>query len=566
MIRHLVVAFACIAATAISLAQAPGKSLEDPDKAKKPPGNCTVSGRVVGATDGAPLRSARVGLIQTSVQRHPLVYATTTDNEGRFEIKQIEAGRYEFFASHVGYLEQYYQAKSTNEDGALLSLASGLEISDVLFRLVRAAVITGKVVDDTGEPMVGVSISVLGKLSTEDLEEAGPRARKQELISVSAGLTDDRGEYRIFGLKHGEYYVKAAATADPPIAGRVEMGSNWILLHQLGSQYAPLYYPGVLPMDQAQAVTLSAGEEAQADFAMRRIKVVQVSGRVIGVDGSPATHAYAALSVPNVNDWGDGLGTSVDSRGEFSIKGVPPGSYVLTVRQNDEGQHSSARQKVEVGEESIDSIVIAIGRGAKLHGYVTASVVGTAALDRVYVVLGSTSEDEAAGGGFAEVKKDGTFELDGLPDGSYSLNAFGLEPGWFVKSAHLGNDDVFQKGVQIENGAVAGRVDIVISNDGAQIEGAVTESDKNQPLAGVRLLAKPEPETDYDRFRSPQGVTDQNGHFLLKDVPPGNYKVSAKMPSPGGSTPAIKSEPVAVRVGEREHRALDIQLKVPNSE
>jgi 5-hydroxyisourate hydrolase-like protein (transthyretin family) len=566
MLRRLTVTLAVAILAQVLLAQAPLKPPNNPDDGKKPPGNCTVSGRVVSAADGAPLRSVRVGLIQANERKHPLVYATATDNEGRFEIKQIEAGRYEFFASHAGYLEQHYQAKSSNEVGAVLSLTSGQEVSDVLFRLVRAAVITGKVVDDRGEPMVGVTVSLLRRPMAEELEDAGPRTRKQEMFSASVGVTDDRGEYRIFGLKPGEYYVKAAETADPPIAGPVEMGSDWTLLHELGSRYAPLYYPGLLQMDQAQAVTLGAGEEAQADFAMRRIKLVEVSGRVIGVDGSPATHAFANLSVPNVNDWGGELGTGVDSKGEFSIKGVPPGSYILSVRQNEEGQHYSAHQRVEVGEENIDSIVIAIGRGAKLHGRVTVSDGGTVGFDRVHVVLGSTSEDDAAGGGFAEVKKDGTFELDGIADGSYFLNAFGLEPGWFVKTAHVGSEDVFQKGVQIENGAVAGSVDIVVSSNGAQIEGTVTDSDQNQPLAGVRLLAKPEPESDYNPFRSRQGVTDQNGHFVLKDVPPGKYKVTAKMPSTGASAQAIKSDPVSVSVGEREHRVVDFKLGVPKSE
>ena len=113
MFRGLALVLWIFAIAGSPLAQTPAKLAAGPDAAKKPPGNCAVNGRVVGAADGAPLRSARVGLIQANERKHPLVYATTTDNEGRFEIKQIEAGRYEFFASHVGYLEQYYQAKST---------------------------------------------------------------------------------------------------------------------------------------------------------------------------------------------------------------------------------------------------------------------------------------------------------------------------------------------------------------------------------------------------------------------------------------------------------------------
>src|SRR5271166_5322744 len=163
MLHRLLVVLTVAIFSQVLLAQAPAKLPNNPDATKKPPGNCTVSGRVVSAADGAPLRSARVGLIQANERRHPLVYATTTDNEGHFEIKQIEAGRYEFFASKIGYLEQSYQSKNPDDEGATLSLSSGQTVDDAMFRLVRAGVITGKVVDDTGEPMMGVNVSVLHK-------------------------------------------------------------------------------------------------------------------------------------------------------------------------------------------------------------------------------------------------------------------------------------------------------------------------------------------------------------------------------------------------------------------
>ena len=70
----------------------------------KPEGNCSVSGRVVSSADGSPLKSARVGLVQADTHDHPQVYGDTTDNEGHFELKKVEAGRYRFFASHIGYL------------------------------------------------------------------------------------------------------------------------------------------------------------------------------------------------------------------------------------------------------------------------------------------------------------------------------------------------------------------------------------------------------------------------------------------------------------------------------
>jgi hypothetical protein len=140
------------------------------------------------------------------------------------------------------------------------------------------------------------------------------------------------------------------------------------------------------------------------------------------------------------------------------------------------------------------------------------------------------------------------------------------EQGWFVKSARLGNEDAFQKGVQVEDGAAKGNLEIVGSNEGAQLEGTVTDSEKNQPLAAAQIRFRVDPENDYNRNRSNQASTDQNCHYVIKDVPPGKCKVTARIPSPGEGAPAIKSDPVSVTLGEREHQTVDIKPAIPKSE
>ena len=496
-----------------------------------------------------------MGLVQRDERKHPQIYGATTDHEGRFEIKEIVAGRYLFFAAHSGYLEQEYKAaKSGVGEGAILSLISGQEVTDVVFRLVRAAIITGRVVDDTGEPMTGVHVSVLRNPTEDEKEDMGPNAKKSELQSVSEGETDDRGEYRIFGLDPGDYYVKASETGEP--RGRRLFGESSWVMEELGSLYAPLYYPGVLQLAQAQTVPLRAGDELQADFSMRRIKTVEVTGRVIGVDGSPTNRAFVNLMAADESDYGGQMFKNTDDKGEFTFKGVSPGSYVLSVQQHDPDVRYSARRKVEVGEEKVDSIVIALGRGATIRGRVVASGSGAGTFGRVYVGLDTTSESDTATPTGAQVKKDGSFEFTGVSDGSYAFHARVLEPGWFVKSAHLGNEDVLEKGLQVENGAVSGSLEVVISSGIAHLEGTVTDNDRNQPLAGVQVRARSDPPNEYNGFPWHQASTDQNGHYLIEDVPPGKYKVTARIPSPGEGAPAIKSDPVAVTLGERERRTV----------
>src|SRR5208283_999274 len=504
-----------------------------------------------------------VALVEQNAGRPPHVLAASTDNDGRFDIRKVNPGRYAFVASHSGFISQPYQARGTS-DGAILALAPGQQVNDVLFRLVRGAVITGRVIDEAGEPMVAVAVSVLQKPSAEEIEEAGPRGKKRELIELSSATTDDRSEYRVFGLKSGDYYIKAAET-DGPHGPPIMDGVDWMIRDLLGSQYAPLFYPGVFQLDQAQAVSPRAGEEVQADFAMRHVKMVEVSGRIIAADGGPATHVYVELSVPEVGDWSQRLSAITDAKGEFTIKSVLPGSYILSAQQHDQDKYYGARQKLEVGEEKIGSITIAFGGGASIPGRIITARAGANALDRIHVLLLSANDDEGALA-YAEVKKDGSFQFKDVADGSYALQVSGMENGWFVKSARMGGEDVYQKGAQIEKGASAGSLEIMLSSDGAQLEGSVRDKEHDQPIAGAQVRVKFDPETPYNRSCSHSASTDQNGHFSFDALPPGKYRVVAKLPSATPEVPAISSDPTTVTVWEREHQAVQIKLATPKTE
>ena len=168
---------------------------------EKQPALCTISGQVVTAAESAPLKSSRIVLIQqdtTSHSSHSSVFAATTDSDGRFEIKKTAPGRYSVFASHAGYLTQQYQARGVSV-GALLTLTPGQQVNKAFFRLVRAAVVTGRIVDESGEPVAKLAVIALRKLSAEEKEDWGPQDSKMQLIGSSA--TADRRSRRIPHLR-----------------------------------------------------------------------------------------------------------------------------------------------------------------------------------------------------------------------------------------------------------------------------------------------------------------------------------------------------------------------------
>lgn len=560
---RLALSLLLVAFTTLLLAQTPPQASTAAPQSSKPIEPCTVSGRVVSAAEGTPIVSARVGLIKEGPKPDRAVFATTSDSAGHFEFKQVPPGRYRFFASRAGFVGQEYQAQGPNS-GAMLSLSPGQVVDDAMFRLTRAAVITGRVLDEAGEPMQGVAVSALRKETADEREESGLRRKNDPLMQSAGDVTNDRGEYRVFGLKAGEYYLRASQS-DETWVGRYG-GIDWdpmdsqLIREAGGPQYAPLYYPGVLQPSEAQPIHLSAGEEIQADFAMRLIRTVEVSGHVVGADGKPATHAYVQLNVSGVDTYGpQDLGASADSKGEFTIKGVAPGSYLIVAHQRVEDRNFSARQRLEVGETKLDNVVLSFTNGTELKGRITAASSGVT-LEQLHVFLSPMDEDGGFGGS-AQVKADGSFEIPNLADGSYVPHVGAVEPGWYMKSARMGAADVLQNGVQIERGSNTGTLEIVLSSGAAQLDGSVTQD--NKAMAGASVRAEPEPETLFNVHRGRRSETDQNGNFSIPNIPPGKYKVVAKLPSGSPEVPAVSSEPQIITLGEHDHQTVQLELPKP---
>jgi protocatechuate 3,4-dioxygenase beta subunit len=540
--------------------------------------SCTVSGQVVRADSGEPLKSARLVLIEQAHSEKPHTYKAFSDAEGRFSITGIAPGRYRFAASHNGFVPQQFHPEGASGLGALLELSPGQKLDKTLFRLIPAAVITGKITDEDGQPVAGVEMEALidphkAELLYGDSDDQEPETAmlqsKLELVPVGMGVTNDLGEYRMYGLPAGDYYVAAIDSGMPELTeNTLRTGSmGWAIGNEPVTDHPPMYYPGVFSRAEAQKLHVAPGGTVRVDLTLRSEKTVKVAGRILRENGQPAAGIYVSLEARDMDVMFSSMRNmaTTDAQGRFSIENVIPGSYVLLAGKMEGQTQLSAVLPMEIAGQPPSELTLRLERGMSLSGSVRFAEPPSGAqqveLGSLRVWL-SPTDRVISGGGTAEVKKDGTFRISDLRRSTYAVAINGLPSGWYLKSASLGSTDALAQGVTL--GAATAPLELTISSKAAQLSGVVMLNDK--PAAGAIVQLIPEPNNKFRPGLRKRAVTDQHGGFVLDSLVPGVYQIKAMIASDGEmgeagtkSKPATATERLELMDGEK--KTLSLLLK-----
>jgi hypothetical protein len=472
----------------------------------------SISGRVVREESGTPL--ARVNVVLRPAPGSGgggTALSATTDAAGHFRIPGIAAGGYRLQVSRDGFVPQEFGAKTAGGVGAILTLAAGQEMDDLLFRLQSGGVISGRVTDENGDPLPHVEVQILRKSGVH----GSMRISRDELPAD----TDDRGEYRVFDLLPGHYFAAASYSPGIPLENAKE-----------SAKYAPSFYPGSNDLAHASSIEVAAGQEISSiDFVLRPSRVVRVRGSVLnGMTGKPAKGASVTLQPAETAaaQLGlDPLNGVAGADGSFEIASVPPGSYLAVATLEDQSRQYFARQNVDVGPAGLDALSLVISPGINVPGRVTYGDKADTPTSETSVILRS-GEDFFTQGRTAPLNTDGTFVAKNVSAGMYQVDLRPTCGGCYLKSAKMAGVDVLQGGLDLTAGVPRGELVILVSASAGTVDGTVTNGD-DLPVAGALVALVPEAGHRKEGRLYKESTTDQYGGFNLRGVTPGNYKVFA---------------------------------------
>lgn len=520
---------------------------------------CAVEGQVVNGATGEPLGKAAVTLRRVDSPRGapgPAAgYGATSDASGKFTIIHIEPGKYRLSASRTGFVDAEYGSRDFLQGGTPVSLAPAQRMRDVQFRMTPHGVITGRVLDAEGEPMAFLQVQAM--------RYRYPHGRKQ-LVAYGSAATNDLGEYRIFGLPPGRYFV-SVSNRQSYLSGRPAPGAT----QDPEEEYVPTYYPGTSDPTGAAALDVGAGVQIRGvDLVPSKRRTVHVKGNVTDASGSDGRRLMVFLMPRGVS----GLGamnrpSTIDANGNFDIRGVASGSYTLVAALQERGRPFTSRLPVEVGNNNIENLSITINPAMNLPGRVRLDGQTAADISNVQVTLRSRDANVPMFGAntMVRLKEDGSFSLANVNPDNYSVTVSGLPDGFYVKSIMASGQDALVSGLNLTTGAAAA-IDILLAPNAGQATGVV-QNEQQQPAAGVTVVLIPQ-----EKERSEQSqyyktaTTDAAGAFTLKNLDPGQYKIYAwREVEPGAYMDPEFVKPVENR-GEsltiRESSQASVQLKL----
>lgn len=499
----------CLILIVLALAFCPSaNSQTNPEKRTA---TATISGKVT--MKGKPARGIVVGVRLNQDNSPARTFQARTDDDGIYHITGVPGG-----SVTIAPVAPAFVISNTNEPwGRGLIVTEGDTIDGVDFDLLRGGVITGKVTDADGSPIIAQRISLM----RVDAARFGSPSSLSEMFE-----TDDRGIYRVFGLAPGRYKV---SVSDQRLDSATVRGRS----------VPDTYHPSTTDSTKAAIIEVGEGTEAtQVDITIARaIEGFAVTGHVIDRDtNGPVVNAVISLMRITVIDAnstsGSGGPTDVrtDAAGAFRLDKVPPGKYDISAEPPLNTSLIVEPINFDVVDADVSGLVIKTSAGASVSG--TVLLEGSApeiAGRRPQFWVYAHFRNDARGFSSthpAEMKPDGTFKAGGLTPGIVSFSGGTFGPTGDAKKltvARIERDGVAQpNAITIQGTEQIRGIRLVLSDSSGLIRGVVKVLNGTlSPTA--HMVANLKRSNDPNEFGA---AVDARGRFLIENVGPGTYELT----------------------------------------
>jgi hypothetical protein len=416
----------------------------------------------------------------------------------------------------------------------------------VIVALNPTGAISGRIFDEFGEPVSGAEVRAM-----KSLYQHGGRI----LVSMQSAVTDDRGEYRLFWLRPGRYFVSAVGPMlegfttgilnDP--RGAV---SNYLqstvpafsyfnpiaLVTQTRTtpqeMYIPVYFPAARDPHAASPIEVRPAETAAGiDITVQRVRKHRIRGTVVDARTGVVLRDFQTFRADDPPSYIEDEGLSwtdkypapgiLQPTGEFEMRDVISGKYLLLAQSGD----LSGRVAVEVRDADLENVVIPVTPGFNITGHFIIEgrkePKGEVNLTKLRVWL--RTDPYVPGAHESAPAADGRFTLENIAAGDYRVQVHFLPDGFYVQSIRFQGGDVLNGGLHVERKS-DGDIEIVVGNRPGSLNGSVRD-EKRQSIPNARVVLVPDRRNRLDLFKTVR--TDESGEFRFEFVPPGDYKLFA---------------------------------------
>ena len=474
----------------------------------RPAGTATIRGHVVAADTGQPLRKAQVRITSGELRENRM---TSTDADGKYEFKDVIAGRYTVNASKGSYVALQYGQLRPFEPGKPLEILAAQTIEKVDFALPKGAILTGRVLDEFGDPLPDATVSV------QRYQNIGGQRR---LIPAGrTSTTNDVGEFRLFAIPPGQYYL--SATLRPMGLGDSDDRSG----------YAPTYFPGTASIAEAQKVSVGLGQiVSDMNMTLMPTRVSRITGTAVDSQGRPLSGIVMAMPRSDSMMMNFGPPAQIKPDGSFVVSGLAPGRYSLQVRgPSSDGEGAYA--DITVSGDDVSGVHLVATRPSAISGRVIVDAAAAQALRPSSVRLGLQPVQMDLAMNMPSqpaVLSDAlTFELKAAP-GQFRVVMVNQPPGWAIRAVRYRGLDIIDSGLEVRASEDLADVEVELTNRLIDLSGVVTNT-KGEPVKDYSVIVFPAdrekwtPNSRYMRTSRP----DQDGRYKVSGVPPGQYLVIA---------------------------------------